>query len=480
MDRFSHALDTFYIKISILIFEEVVYMTPEVEKIDKQKKQLFMDVYDNKIPERVPINVALSTSVVAGYAGIHGGEALWNPSLLTKASLELADAVPTDVSIFAGSILAPESYQALGANNMKISSAGLMQHPNHVGLFPEDYDAFIKNAYDCIIEVVVPRNYANLDFRKDPVRAMFAVAQGIDAKAKHMAKDKVVSDAVKEKHGGWASPLGSRIGCYAPLDIFTDNLRSLSGISADIRRFPDKVEAAVESLYALNYRVGIPPKPSNYGQVFFPLHLATYMRENDFERLWWKPFLRQVTDYASLGIHSYAFCEHDWMRLLDYVQELPTNTMLQFEKCDPKLIKEKLGKKFILTGGFPLETLRLSTKQECIDKTKEFLDIMMPGGKFIFMFDKSALTFEDVNLENLKAVCETVRDYGVYKNAGEKAGLDFNQSDYTHSEVPPVESKYYRTWEQYKELNPLTPESAKKEVMDQEDMILKFVYSLCQ
>jgi hypothetical protein len=455
-------------------------VTSEVEKIDKEKKQNYMDVYDNKIPKRVPINVSLGTNVVAGYAGIHGSEALWNPSLLTNASLELADAVPTDICIFAGSILAPEHYQALGANSMKISSAGLMQHPNHVGLFPEEYDAFIKNAYDCLIETVIPRNYAGLDFHRDPVRAMFATVQGIEAKARHAAKDRDVAGAVREKHGGWAVPPGTRVGCYAPLDILTDNLRSLSGISMDIRRMPDKVEAAVEALYTINYIAGTPARASNYGQVFFPLHLATYMNEKDFARLWWKPFIRQVNDYASRGIHSYAFCEHDWMRLLDYVQDLPTNTVLQFEKCDPRLIKEKLGKKFILTGGFPLETLRFSTKQECIDKTKEFLDIMMPGGKFIFSFDKSALTFNDINLENLKAVCETVRDYGVYKNAGEKAGLDFNQNDYTHSEVPPLVSKYYRTWEQYKELHPLTPESAKNEVMDMENSILKFIYSLCQ
>jgi hypothetical protein len=455
-------------------------MTAEVEKIDKQKKQLFMDVYDNKIPERVPMNVSVHTNVVAGYAGIHGAEALWNPSLLTNAALELADRIPTDVSIYGGSILCPEPYQALGSECMKISKEGFMQHPNHVGLFPEEYDEFIKNAFDCIIEVVIPRNYQNLDFRKDPVRAMYAVTQGITARARHVAKDGVVSAAVREKHGGWTPVPGSGTGVYAPLDIFVDCMRSLTGISGDIRRIPDKVEAAVESVYPLNLFVGIPPKISNYGGTFFPFHIPTYLREKDFQRLFWKYFFRQATDYASMGLHSTIFCEHDWMRLVDYLQDLPVDTRIQFEKCDPKLVKEKLGKKHILTGGFPLETLRISTKQECIDKTKAFLDIMMPGGKFIFMFDKNPLTINDVNLENLQAVCETVRDYGVYKNAGEKAGLDFNKSDYTLSNTASFTSKYFRTWEQYKEINPLTPESAKQEVMEYEEAVVKFIYWLMQ
>jgi len=452
----------------------------EVEKISQEKSQLFYDVYDNKIPKRVPINISLHTNVIAGYAGVHGSEALWNPSLLTDASMELADMIPSDVCLFGGSILTPGPYQALGANNMKISTAGLMQHPNHVGLLPEEYDEFIANAYDCIIETVVPRNYSGLDFKNDPARSMFTIAQGIEAKNKNAAKNKAVSSKIIEKHGAYTLKPGQRQGVYAPLDILTDNLRSLSGMSMDIRRRPDKVEAALESLYPLNYMCGLLKKPDAYSHIFWPLHMATYMKINDFERLFWKSFHRQVTDYASMGMHSNVFCEHNWMHLLDYVQDLPTNTVIQFEQCDPKVVKEKLGKKFIITGSFPLATLRTCSKEECITKTREWLDIMMPGGKYIFGFDKNPLTIGDVNIENLKAVCDTVLKYGEYSNAGEKAGLDFNQADYTHSEKVSFSSKYYRTWDQYLELNPLTPESAKSEVLAIEEMIVKYIYGLCQ
>ena len=417
---------------------------------------------------------------VAGYAGIHGAEALWNPTLLTDAVMEIAERIPTDISVFGGSILNPGPYQALGAHNMQISSTGLMQHPNHVGFFPEEYDAFIENAYDCMIETIIPRNAEGLDFRKDPARAMFTLSQYKDATARVGDKNKIVSGKVLAKYGGYSLKPGQRQGVYAPLDIFTDTLRSLSGIAMDIRRIPDKVEAAIESLYPLNYKVGLLKKPDAYSHVFWPLHLATYMKVKDFERLWWKSFHRQVTDYASMGMHSSIFCEHDWMHLLDYLMDLPTDTMIQFEQFDPKIVKEKLGKKFIITGGFPLATLRTSTKEECIAKTREWLDIMMPGGKYIFGFDKNALTINDMNLDNLQAICETVLEYGVYPNAGEKAGDVFNAADYTHSPMTGFTSKYYRTWEQYKELYPLTPDSAKAEVMDMEDALLKMVYSLCQ
>ena len=455
-------------------------MTPEVEKIHKKKNQLFADVFGNKIPERVPINVSMHLNVVAGFAGVPAQEAVWNSTLLTEAALKLAERIPTDVCIYAGSNLSPGFFQSMGARTRVLSSTGFMQHPNTVGLLPEEYDIFIKNPIDCIVEVVIPRNLPGLDFHKDPVRTMFAAAQSMALKEKHLARERQVQTAVREKFGGFVPAPGSRGACFAPLDILTDNLRSLSGMSLDIRRMPDKVEAAVNAIYPINYMIGIPPRAAN-GLCNFPLHIGHYMREKDFERLFWKPLMRQMTDYASMGLHTQLFCEYEWDRLVNYLQDVPVDTVLQFEKIDPRLAKDKLGKKCILTGNFPLDILRTSTKQECIDKTREYLDIMMPGGRFIFQFNMQGLTHEDYNLENLQAVCETVLEHGVYKNAGEKAaGPEFKQSDYTHSQVAPITSKYLRTWEQYKELNPLTPESAKQEVMDQEEMILRYLYSLCQ
>ena len=451
----------------------------DVKKLQDERSQLFHDVYDNKIPARVPINISLSLNVVADYAGIHGKEALWHPGVLEKAADELCAMIPSDICLLSMQILLPSKYQTLGANNMQVSSTGFMQHPNHVGFLPEDYDAFIEDPYACIIERVLPRNFRGLDFIDNPGRAIMSVYQSVTGSNATVMENLSVINKLNEKYGYYRGEPGGLTGCYAPLDILTDTLRSLSGMSMDIRRMPDKVKAAVEAVYPLNYMVGFPPVINNYSSTFFPLHLATFLKEKDFANLWWAPWKRQVDDYASLGLHSNAFCEHDWMRYLDYVAELPTDTRLQFEQGDPSVIKEKLGKKFILTGLFPLSTLRTCTKQECIDKTKRFLDIMMPGGKFIFSFDKAALTLQDVDLDNLIAVCETVRDHGVYDNPGVKAGEEFHQEDYKHSEIPEFRSKYYRTWEEYIQEFPNTPESAKPDVMALEDLMVKFIYGIC-
>ena len=452
-------------------------MTEDVKRLQEERTQIYHDVYDNKIPKRVPINVNLSLNVIAEYAGIPGAEALWHPEKLLDAADELARIIPTDINIVGMQILTPSKYQSLGATSMKMSASGFMQHPNHVGMFPEDYDAFIENPYDCIIERVLPRNYQEL---ATPGRQMFAISQAMKLHGATAAENLKLMRELSDRYGYYSAPPGTGAGVYAPVDIITDTLRSLSGMSVDIRRMPDKVMKAVEAVYPLNYKCGLPGRISNYGQCFFPLHLATFIKEKDFIPLFWKPWVRQVTDYASMGYHSQGFFEHNWMRYLDHLTDLPVDTRIQFEQGDPKIIKEKLGRRYILTGLFPLAHLRNCTKQECIDKTKEYLDIMMPNGKFIFSFDKSALTLGDVNIENLAAICETVLTYGVYDNPGEKAGEEFHKEDYVHSEVPPFQSKYYKTWEQYLEENPYTPESAKPAIMAAEDEIVKFVYGLCQ
>ncbi len=446
--------------------------------LKEERQQIFNDVYSNRIPKRVPINVSLTMDVISGYKNLNRKDVLWNPKLVQPAAEELAEMVFTDVNVFGGNPRYPSQSQALGSTNSVMSSTGLMQHPNVVGMLEDEYDRFIEDPYACIWEVILPRLYKELDFQNDPARCLFAMYQGAQAKAEDFRDIVGISRALSEKYGYYSAPMGTGAAAYACMDFITDNIRSFSGMSMDIRRRPGKVAAAAEAVYPLNYLIGKPAVPHAEGACFFPLHMPTFMREKDFAKLWWPTFARQVNDYASLGIHTRAFCEDDWTRYLDYLQELPTDTRLQFEYGDAKQIKEKLGKKFVLTGLFPLSTLTSCTKEECIYKTREFLDIMMPGGKFIFGFDKNPLIYEDINLENLIAVCETVRDYGVYDNAGEVAGDVFCKDDYTHSDSPAFTSRRYRTWEQYKALNPETPDSAKDRVMRLERDILSQVYSM--
>src|SRR5690606_11609216 len=48
-----------------------------------------------------------------------------------------------------------------------MSKTGMIQHPEISGLEPEEYDEFIKNPFDFLVEKIMPRYNASLD--ADPI-----------------------------------------------------------------------------------------------------------------------------------------------------------------------------------------------------------------------------------------------------------------------------------------------------------------------
>ncbi|MEA4901962.1 uroporphyrinogen decarboxylase family protein [Desulfitobacterium sp.] len=449
----------------------------DVKALQAERTQIFHDVHDNKIPKRVPVNLSLPLEPLAGYGGIDLVEAQWDVSKCEPALDKLCRNFYSDICPGGTSLRYPGYYTPLESQSFVMGSNGTFQHPEVVGMLPEEYDDLIENPYNCLLEKVIPRQYKALKL-DDPINMMLSFTKAVLGYNAHMAEQGVLVSKYTEKYGYYST---SRYGggfTEAPFDFLADQLRSFKGISMDVRRMPEKVAEACEALYPITLKKGMPKVVSNYASVFIPLHMPTFMREKDFAKLWWPSFKRMVEEYASLGIHSRIFCEDNWDRYLDYLYELPTDTIMMFEYGTPKLIKEKLGKKHIITGLFPVTMLKTHSKQECVDYTKQLLDILAPGGKFIFSLDKNPISIGDVNMDTFNAVAETVRDYGVYGNAGETAGLQFNKEDYRPSPSRKLESKYYNTWEQYKESHPGVSDFGEAKLQGFEDSLFQFLMFL--
>ena len=456
-------------------------MNSTAEAMRQERTENIRNIYDNKMPRRVPIQVSLAPAVIAGYAGLDIRTAYWKPALLREPALKLAEMIGSDSAIVGGSIYTPVSSQTLRSINKVMSSTGYMQHPNTECMGADEYNDLIADPYAFIIEKCVPRLYKSLDPQSNPWKNILTLLQESQLKAEVAKEDMKLRQELNERFGYPAPSRGGGGMGRVAMDWIADQLRSFSGICIDVRRSRTKLIEALEAIYPLIYKIGVAKDLNNIDRnstTSFALHMATYLREKDFAEVWLPTWKRQVEDYASLGMRIQAFLEHDWTRLLDYVYELPAGSVFSFEKTDAKLLKEKLGKKFILSGGFPLQHLTQCTKDEVIGKTKEWLDIMAPGGQYIFGFDKGALTHQDVNIENLIAVCDTVREYGVYDNPGAPAGEVFDKSKYKHSSFPEFKSKYYTSWEDYIKEFPYTPDEAKPLIMQSEDALLALMFSM--
>ena len=79
-------------------------MEEKIRQICEERTQNIKDVFDNKIPRRVPIAVSLPLTAVADYGKVDRKAAYWDPSLLEKAADELCEIIPTDTCIYAGSV----------------------------------------------------------------------------------------------------------------------------------------------------------------------------------------------------------------------------------------------------------------------------------------------------------------------------------------------------------------------------------------
>ncbi|MFZ7120274.1 MAG: uroporphyrinogen decarboxylase family protein [Eubacteriaceae bacterium] len=380
-----------------------------MEKLSQERNQLFVDLDEGKIPKRVPNATLLDSAYCIQYAGADLKKTQWNIEELINVLDLAAKDFKSDISPGVVTRLA-NIYKILEAKNFVMGSDGFIQHPEVVGMLPEDYNEFIKDPLKCIHDTIFPRVYTNLDV--DAVMKSRAYAKAQKAYFDSMIQLGMGTAKTNAKYGLTDGMIASM--CEAPFDLIADQFRSFSGISMDIRRRPQQVLDACEAVTPMMIKCGATPRNSVRNKAFIPLHMAPYMREKDFKKFYWPSFKKLVEGLWEAGTGVFLFVEHDWTRFIDYLQELPKGTLMMFEYGDPKTIKNKLGSKHILSGFYPINMLATGTKQQCIDKAKELIDILAPGGNYIFGTDKVPLVLADAKPENIIAVNEFVREYAVY------------------------------------------------------------------
>nr|WP_303871519.1 uroporphyrinogen decarboxylase [Acetobacterium wieringae] len=382
----------------------------ELSKETLQTNKLFEDLYDGKQPRRIPIVSTADNAFCLEYAGFN----LKTEQYSVDENLEAIRKATADFdcdAVFALYARFPHLYKILGSTNFVPGADGFLQHPEVCGLEVDEYDEFIEDPLKTIWDKVLPRIHKEIG--KGGFEGQKAVSKAYHSFYETMGKIGMASMQMANELGRSTYSFVGAISS-TPFDVLSDQLRSFTGISADVRRRPEKVEAAAAALLPLALKAGILPHSNHYNRTFIPLHMGPYLREKDFARLYWPSFKAYVEGLDKAGVGANIFVEQDWMRYLDYLNELPQNTTFMFEYGDPAVIKEKLGTRHILTGLYPLGILKTHTKQECIDQAKFLIDKLAPGGRYAFGFDKCLLRLNDVNVDNLKAVLSFVKEYGKY------------------------------------------------------------------
>ncbi len=377
-------------------------MTTQVQELQQERLKIREDTIAGKIPKRVFVWGAITLEACCQYAGLDLRRAHYDMALMEQAYDAVCkdfyfDALPIENVRFAG------TYQILGAKNWILASNGAIQHPEIETMYAEDYDDFIADPYNTIVERFLPRVCANMT--GNATSQSITLAQAIDSFNWYNANQFGVYGRLIDKYG-YAPGFITNAPCEAPFDYLSDQLRGFKQINMDVRRMPDKVKAAVEAILPLMLKKALHTRVQPGVFTFMPLHLAPYISTKTFEELFWPTMEQLISTCNEKDVYFHLFCEQDWTRYAEYLAKLPSTTNMRFEYGDYELIKRVVGKDHVICGFFDPSITMTKSKEECIDEVKRLVDTCAPGGRFYFHLNKNIMDFTSVDANKLQAVLE--------------------------------------------------------------------------
>ena len=150
-------------------------------------------------------------------------------------------------------------------------------------------------------------------------------------------------------------------------------------------------------------------------RVFIPLHkgLDGFMSLAQFKTFYWPTLKRLIEDLIAADCTPYVLWEGDVSSRLETIGDIPKGkAVYTFERTDIFRAKEILGDVVCVKGNVPLSMLKTGTPGEVKEYCRKLIDVVGRNGGFIM--DASTVV-DDARPENLKAMFETTREYGVYK-----------------------------------------------------------------
>ena len=107
------------------------------------------------------------------------------------------------------------------------------------------------------------------------------------------------------------------------------------------------------------------------------------------------------------------FAEGNYIPRLEIIQEMPKGTMIwYFEYMDMALAKGTVGKRNCIYGNLPVSTMVTGTPEEVKEGCRKLIETCAPGSGYIL---SAAASMDFGRIENLHAMMDAAKEYGVYK-----------------------------------------------------------------
>jgi uroporphyrinogen-III decarboxylase len=420
------------------------FASPAVAELYRQRTQRFVDIINLRQPDRVP-SIIYAAGIVARYAGITFAEAYYDIEKSVAASLNFVEEFRPEYTVMlGGGPLFGRVFDLLGYQAYKWPGGALppdvsFQYVENEYMPPEDYDALINDPEGYMLRSYLPRVCTQLaGLRQIPSLITTVEMLGVSMWLAGLGAPPVrealtrLAQAAEQVGQGMArlmqagGEMVARFGCpdaiggfaKAPFDSVADTLRGTRGALLDLRRRPDKLQAASEALVPTSIRMGVGASPPGAPPlVVLPLHKGAvgFMSFKQFEKFYWPTLERVLEGIIAAGLVPLLFVEgsYDEARLAHIAASgLPAGrTVWAFDRTDLRVVRKHFNGFACFGGNVPISLFRAGTPAEMEDYCKRLIDDVAPGGGF---FLASGAVVDDADPAVVRAYLGAAEKFGAY------------------------------------------------------------------
>ena len=412
--------------------------TAEQQIAEKEKR--IMDAIRMRIPDRVPVVCSLGY-FVAKYTGIPTSAAYYDfPAWLAAYKKTIPD-FPADL-IFVQGFSPGRALEIINPHQIRWPGYGVDPHHGHQSIEVEnmkadEYDAFLQDPSDYKLRI-------NLSRAADDLAGLAELPKlselgwgsgGAQQLALALSSPKVArAISVLQKTGrelrkyqkrqeqfarmllDMGVPQYTQYAAMPPCDLFSFGIRGMTGLMIDMFRQPEKVLEACDKI--LEMTLARPaPKPNKYGniRVFMTVTRGSddFLSRKQFDRFYWPTFRKLVHFLVDKGMTPCIFFEGNCDSRMEYLLDFPKGSILvHVDRTDIYRAKDILRAHLCIQGNVPSTLLQTGTAQDVRDHCRKLIDYVGKDGGFILSPRSST---DEVKPENLKAMIEFTKEYGVYR-----------------------------------------------------------------
>ncbi len=414
-------------------------MNDDKEYLYKSRQKRYDDVIALRTPDRVPVTAAFYF-FPARYYGYTVKDLMYDPERVIDVHVRVTREFQPDVSqspvgnTFLGPLLDALDYRQLQWAGRQLGANTAFQFVEGEYMKAEEYDHLFSEPMDFIVRTYWPRISGALKaFENLPPFRNFIGFMGYGSLAMFAGPEmQEALEAVKQ-----AGLEAGRIGYYArlyeermrkegfptqgggfalaPFDRLGDSLRGTKGIMIDMYRRPDAVLRAVDMLLPMEIEVAISSaRRATSRFVHIPLHkgLDGFMSPAQFERFYWPTLRELIVALINERLIPHVFWEGDCTSRLQSINDIPPGKAIyRFEATNVFKAKDALRDRVCIRGSVPISLLSTGTPGDVKAYCKRLIDYVGKDGGLIV--DASA-SVDDAKPENLRAMFEFSREYGVY------------------------------------------------------------------